>query len=143
MKTSARNHFDGVVLNVHHGAVNDEVEIVLDGSDTRLTSVITSVSAKALGLEPGKKVVALIKAPWVILMTDTEGVRFSARNQLQGTVVSVRDGAVNSEVRVRLDGGESLTAIVTEDSAKNLGLEAGVRVTALIKASHIVIGAYE
>ncbi len=141
MKTSARNHFEGAVLAVHHGAVNDEVEVMLDGSNTRLTAVITSTSAKGLGLEPGKKVVALIKASWVILLTDTDGVKFSARNQLPGTVVSVEKGAVNSEVRVRLDGGEALTAIITMESAKNLGLEAGSKVTALVKASHIILGA--
>ena len=135
MKTSARNHFEGAVLAVHHGAVNDEVEVILDGSNTRLTAVITSLSAKTLGLEPGKKVVALIKASWVILLTDTDGVKFSARNQLSGTVVSVEKGAVNSEVRVRLDGGEALTAIITMESAKNLGLEAGSKVIALVKAT--------
>lgn len=143
MKTSARNNFKGTVLNVHHGAVNDEVEIVLDNSNTRITSIITSTSAKTLGLTPGRKVAAIFKAPWVILMTDTEGVKFSARNQFEGTVVSVRDGAVNCEVRVRLDGGEMLTAIVTEDSAKELALEPGKKVTALIKASHVIVGAFE
>lgn len=143
MKTSARNSFNGAVLNVHHGAVNDEVEIVLDNSSTRITAVVTSASAKTLGLAPGKKVAAIFKAPWVILMTDTKGVKFSARNQFEGAVVSVKQGAVNSEVRVRLDGGEMVTAIVTEDSAKELALEPGKKVTALIKASHVIVGAYE
>ena len=123
MKTSARNSFNGAVLNVHHGAVNDEVEIVLDNSSTRITAVVTSASAKTLGLAPGKKVAAIFKAPWVILMTDTKGVKFSARNQFEGAVVSVKQGAVNSEVRVRLDGGEMVTAIVTEDSAKKLAVK--------------------
>ena len=140
MKTSARNTFNGTVLNVHHGAVNDEIEIMLEGSGARITSVITSTSTKNLGLEAGKKVIALIKASWVILLTDTEGVRFSARNQLTGTVTSVEKGAVNSEIRVRLEGGEALTAIITEESTKNLGLEAGSKVTALIKASHVILG---
>lgn len=141
MKTSARNQFRGAVLNIHRGAVNDEVEIALDGSSTRLVAVITSTSSKNLGLEPGKKVVALIKAPWVILATDLEGVRFSARNQLEGTVLAVEHGAVNCEVRVRLDSGEVLNAIITEESAKDMALAAGARVTALVKASHIIVGA--
>ena len=140
MKTSARNTFNGTVLNVHHGAVNDEIEIMLEGSGARITSVITSTSTKNLGLEAGKKVIALIKASWVILLTDTEGVRFSARNQLTGTVTSVEKGAVICVIRVRLEGGEALTAIITEESTKNLGLEAGSKVTALIKASHVILG---
>lgn len=140
MQTSARNTFSGTVLSVHHGAVNDEIEIMLEGSGARITSVITSASAKNLGLETGKKVVALVKASWVILLTDAGGVRFSARNQLAGTVLSVEEGAVNTEVRVRLEGGETLTAIITAESAKTLGLEAGSNVTALIKASHVIVG---
>ena len=140
MKTSARNTFHGTVLNVHHGAVNDEIEIMLEGSGARITSVITSTSTKNLGLEAGKKVIALVKASWVILLTDTEGVKFSARNQLTGTVTSVEKGAVNSEIRVRLESGEALTAIITEESTKSLGLEAGSKVTALIKASHVILG---
>lgn len=140
MKTSARNNFQGKVLSVRNGAVNDEIEVMLDGSGTRITAVITSASAKNLGLEAGKTVFALIKASWVILLTDTGGVRFSARNQLPGTVLSVENGAVNCEVRVRLEGGEALTAIITEESAKNLGLKPGDKVTALIKASHVILG---
>jgi molybdate transport system regulatory protein len=143
LKTSARNVYEGAVLSVHHGAVNDEIEVVLKDSDTRLVSVITSTSAKSLGLEHGKKVVALFKAPWVILITEAEGVRFSARNQLAGTVVSIKEGTVDAEVRVRLDGGEGLTAVITMESLKNLGIESGKRVTALVKASHVIIGVKE
>jgi len=140
MKTSARNHFSGKVLSVRHGAVNDEIEVMLEDSGTRITAVITGASVKNLGLEVGKDVIALIKASWVILLTDMSGVKFSARNQLAGTVLSVENGAVNSEVRVRLEGGEALAAIITKESAKDLGLKAGDKVTALIKASHVILG---
>lgn len=140
MKTSARNNFRGKVLGIRNGAVNDEIEIMLEGSGSRITAIITSTSTKNLGLEVGKNVFALVKASWVILLTDTEGVRFSARNQLPGTVLSVERGAVNCEVRVHLEGGETLTAIITEESAKNLGLKSGDKVTALIKASHVILG---
>ena len=143
LKTSARNQLTGAVLQVNKGSVNDEIVIVLDGSGTRIVAIVTSTSTKSLGLEPGKKVVILVKAPWVILVTEAEGVKFSARNQLPGTIVSIKEGAVNDEVRVRLDGGEVLTAIITADSAKHLELEAGKRVTAMIKASHLIIGTIE
>ena len=141
MKTSARNKLTGAVTQITRGSVNDEVVVLLDGSSTRLVSIITSTSTKTLGLEVGSKVVALFKAPWVILMTDTEGVTFSARNQLPGTVVSVTEGAVNATVRVRLDGGEVVTAVVTMESVKDLGLEAGKPVIAMVKASNVILGA--
>ncbi|MDR1471196.1 MAG: TOBE domain-containing protein [Synergistaceae bacterium] len=140
MKTSARNQYRGSVVNIRRGAVNDEVEVFLDGGGTRITSVITNTSSRTLGLEPGKSVVVLIKAPWVILVLDPEGVKFSAGNDLPGTVISVKGGAVNTEVNIRLDGGEPLTAIITESSAKNMGLKAGDRVLSLVKASNVILG---
>lgn len=140
MKASARNQFTGTVIAINHGAVNDEIEIALDGSKTKITSVITCTSTKNLGLKPEKKVVALIKASWVILMTDTEGVQFSARNQLYGTVAAVEHGAVNAEIAIKLDSGDMLTAIITEESTKNLEITVGKKVTALIKASHVILG---
>ena len=143
MKLSASNVYDGTVLSVHHGSVNDDIEIVLEGSNTRLTAIITSVSSKPLGLAPGRRVMAIFKAEWVVLMTDAEGAKFSARNQLQGTVISVREGEIGAEARVRLDGGEGLTATLPKESARMLGLDAGKRVTALVKASSVMIGARE
>lgn len=140
MKTSARNVFRGKVMNVKLGAVNDEIDVILEGSGTRITSVITSTSTKNLGLESEKDVVVLIKASMVILLADAGDVKFSARNQLNGVVVAIEEGAVNSEVRVRLGGGEMITAIITKESVKNLAIQNGSSVTALIKASHVILG---
>lgn len=141
MKTSARNKLTGAVTQIAKGSVNDEITVLLDGSGTRLVSIITSTSTKMLGLEVGSKVMALFKAPWVILMTDTEGVTFSARNQLPGTVVAIIEGAINAAVRVRLDGGEVVTAVITKEAVKELALEAGKTVIAMVKASNVILGA--
>jgi molybdate transport system regulatory protein len=143
LKISDSNVYNGEVLTVNHGAVNDEVEVMLDGASARLVSIITNRSVKGLGLAPGKKVAALFTQTSVILMTDAEGVRFSARNQLDGTITSIKEGVVNAQVSVRLDCGESLRAMIAIDSLKNLELEAGTRVTALIKASNVILGALE
>lgn len=143
LKTSARNQFSGAVLQVSKGSVNDEIVVVLDGSGTRVVAIVTSTSTRSLGLEPGRKVIAMFKASWVVLMEDTKGIKFSSRNQLHGTVVSVKEGTLNTEVRIRLDGGEVITAAVTAESAKQMGLEAGFRIVAMIKASHVIIGAME
>jgi len=65
----------------------------------------------------------------------------SARNQLLGEVTAVRLGTVNAEVAIALRGGDSLTAVITRASAENLGLQEAVAVTALIKASWVIIAA--
>jgi molybdate transport system regulatory protein len=59
---------------------------------------------------------------------------------LSGSVVSVTDGAVNSEVVVRLPGGTEIVASITKASAHTLELKAGEKVTAVVKASNVMIG---
>lgn len=139
MLTSSRNQFKGTVASVKRGAVNDEVIIKLQGG-AELTAVITGTSADNLALEAGKEAIALIKASWVILAANLEGIKLSARNQLRGTVKETKPGAVNAEVIVDLGNGDELTAIITMESMNKLGLEKGKPVTALIKASHIIVG---
>lgn len=139
MKVSARNIFRGTVLNTRPGAVNAEVSIDLGGGD-RLVAVVTLSSLEALGLTEGSDVVALVKAPWVMVLTDASGVRLSARNQLSGTVKTVDVGAVNAEVCIALPGGTEVMAVITRDAVQDLGLKPGVAATAVIKASHIVLG---
>ncbi|AIY39409.1 Molybdate-binding domain of ModE [Collimonas arenae] len=139
MLTSARNEFAGKVTAILPGAVNDEVELTLAGGD-RIVAVITRESTKYLDLNIGSEALALVKAPWVILSTPDAGIKFSTRNRLEGTVKTVKSGAVNTEVEVSLKGGETLAAIITQESAQALGLAAGKPVVAIFKASHVIVG---
>ena len=63
----------------------------------------------------------------------------SARNVLKGTVKNVVHGAVNSEITVELPGGTEITSIITKSSAERLGLAKGKEVSAIIKASNVMI----
>jgi molybdate transport system regulatory protein len=138
MKVSARNVFKGVVKQIQEGSVNAEVTLTLPGGED-LVAVVTLQSVKSLGLAVGKEAVALIKAPWVMLMTDSSGYRLSARNCLEGQVTRVSDGAVNAEVIVTLAGGTEVYSIVTREAVTELGLKPGISATAVIKASHIIL----
>ena len=53
--------------------------------------------------------------------------------------VRCQEGAVNGEVIIELAGGKTVSAIVTNDSIKTLGLKVGVKACALIKASHVIL----
>lgn len=139
MKISARNVLRGTVSAVKAGAVNAEVHVDLGAGD-QLTAIVTMASCTDLELAPGQPVVALVKAPWVIVMTGDSELKLSARNQLAGTVSAVETGAVNAEVVITLPGGAQIAAIVTKEAVKELGLAPGVAATAVIKASHIVLG---
>jgi len=134
MKSSARNQFSGVVTAVRDGAINDEIELEI-APGQRLVATVTHESRRVLKLEVGAKAIALVKASSVMLVSDSAGMRFSARNQLAGTVDAVMTGAVNSEVLVRLPGGALVVAIVTNASVSGMGLRQGDQVTAMFKAS--------
>ena len=62
----------------------------------------------------------------------------SARNQFKGTVKSVKLGEVMAEVVVTVGNLEIVSAI-TRGSAERLGLKAGDTVTAVIKATEVLI----
>jgi molybdopterin-binding protein len=62
----------------------------------------------------------------------------SARNQLPAVVKSVKLGNVMAEVVMEVAGVEIVSAI-TRGSAEALGLQAGDRVKAVIKATEVLI----
>ena len=138
MEASARNVFCGKVVSVHSGAVNDEIELSVEGGPNIVAS-ITQVSTNKLGLKPGVDAIALIKASFVLLVADTEGYLFSTRNQFPGTVCKVTAGVVNGEVLVEMAGGGIIASVVTMSSVEKLGLRPGKKVTAVVKASQVIL----
>lgn len=140
MKTSARNHFSGQVTRTLRGAVNDEIEIQVAGGHC-VVATVTHESAESLGLEVGAQAYALVKASSIVVVTDADGARFSARNRLTGLVARITPGAVNDEVVIDLPGGGSVAAIITHGSCEELGLAVGGTATAIFKASSVIVGA--
>jgi molybdate transport system regulatory protein len=138
MKTSARNQFKGTIKAVNIGAVNAEVHIGLNGGENLIASV-TKDSVDNLGLKAGQDVLALIKAPQIILVSDFGGYKLSARNQLAGEVIEVKPGAVNAEVDIKLKGGDLVAATVTNESVENLGIKKGQAITAVFKAGAVIL----
>ncbi|PRF72015.1 molybdenum-dependent transcriptional regulator [Burkholderia multivorans] len=144
MKTSARNQWVGKVESIVRGTVNDEVTLMLPGGQA-IVAVLTHDGAQTLGLHAGAHACALVNASSVVLAADDGGPapKVSARNRLRVTVESVDGGAVNSEVTLALDGGGTLTAVVTNDSVEALQLVAGRRAFALFKASSVLLAMTE
>ena len=69
-----------------------------------------------------------------------ENARLSARNILAGKIAELNPGAVNSEVGIQLPGGTMLTASITKESVQALNLKQGDAVSAIVKASHVMVG---
>jgi len=67
-------------------------------------------------------------------------MRLSARNQLSGTVTSVNEGAAIANVEIDVNG-QRLVASITVEAARDLGLAEGKAVTAIVKASDVILAA--
>lgn len=138
MKTSARNTFAGSVTKLTKGAVNSEVQLTT-GNGGQIIAIVTNSSVDNLGLEEGKKAYALVKSSSVIIGKELHNVKMSTRNILCGTVSKVDEGAVNSEVVLRLQNGDTLTSIITNKSAHSLALREGEHACGAFKASSVII----
>lgn len=65
-------------------------------------------------------------------------MKISGRNKLQATVKEVVRGAVMAKVVMDYKGDE-LVAAITVDSVDDLGLKPGDQVTALVKATEMMV----
>ena len=139
MKISARNVLTGTVTGITKGAVNAEIVLSLRGGEI-IVAVITNPSADRLGLQPGTDAFAIIKASDVMVGKGLGNARLSARNVLAGKVADLNEGAVNSEVGIRLPGGTMLVASITKESVHALDLKQDEEVSAVVKASHVMVG---
>ena len=139
MKISARNVLPGAVAGVTKGAVNAEIALTLRGGET-IVAVITNQSVDRLGLRSGTDAFAIVKASDVMVGKGLENAKLSARNILAGKIAELNEGAVNSEVGIRLPGGTILIASITKESVQALDLKRDDQVSAIVKASHVMIG---
>jgi molybdopterin-binding protein len=65
-------------------------------------------------------------------------MRISARNQLAGTVTKINEGAAIANVELDV-GGQRVVASITVEAARELNLREGAPVTAIVKASDVML----
>jgi molybdopterin-binding protein len=65
-------------------------------------------------------------------------MRLSARNQIPATVTGITAGEATANIELDA-GGVRLVASITIEAARDLGLAAGSKVTAVIKASDVIV----
>lgn len=66
-------------------------------------------------------------------------MKLSARNQIPATVTAITHGEATANVELNA-GGVRLVASITVEAARDLKLETGSQVTAVIKASDVIVG---
>ena len=136
MKLSARNKFIGKVTDVTRGAVNGIVKIELSNGQ-HITSSITLEAIDDLDITVGKEVTAIIKSTSVLIGRGQ--LTLSARNKLSGTIIDINRGAVNAIVKVELPSNVVISSSITLEAVDELDLTVGTEVTAVVKASEVLI----
>ena len=65
-------------------------------------------------------------------------MKLSARNQMRGTVSAIKEGAVEAQVTLDVNG-QKITAVVTMDAVADLGLAVGSPAIAIVKADNVML----
>lgn len=67
-------------------------------------------------------------------------MQLSARNQIKGTITTIKLGEVMAEVTVDIGGGNEIVSAITRGSVEGLGLTEGMTVYAIIKSTEVILG---
>jgi molybdopterin-binding protein len=67
-------------------------------------------------------------------------MKLSARNQIAGTIKTVTPGTTTTHVTIEVSPSVTITASITNEAADELALKSGMKATAVIKASDVMVG---
>jgi len=66
-------------------------------------------------------------------------MKISARNQFKGKIVEIKEGAINGIVVLDIGAGNKISATISMDAIKELGLKEGAGAIAVVKATSVLI----
>ncbi|HUB13151.1 MAG TPA: TOBE domain-containing protein [Acetobacteraceae bacterium] len=67
-------------------------------------------------------------------------MKLSARNQIAGTIKTVKPGATTTHVTIEISPTVTITASITNEASEELGLKPRMQAFAVIKASDVMVG---
>lgn len=67
-------------------------------------------------------------------------MELSSRNQIKVTIKSIKLGNIMAEVVMSLPDGQEIVSAITRGSTERLGLKEGTSVTAVFKATEVMVG---
>jgi molybdopterin-binding protein len=67
-------------------------------------------------------------------------MKLSARNQIPGTIKTVKPGATTTHVTIEMSADVTITASITNEAAEELQLKPGMKAFAVVKASDVMVG---
>ena len=74
------------------------------------------------------------------MLAKEENLKLSAANLLKGRVVEAKIGSVNAEIVLEISNHQTITSIITKESAMQMRIGVGDELVAIIKASQIIVG---
>jgi molybdopterin-binding protein len=66
-------------------------------------------------------------------------MKLSARNQFAGTIIEIKEGAVNASVKIEIAKDTIISSTISMDAVKELQLTVGSKATAVIKATSVMV----
>ena len=66
-------------------------------------------------------------------------LKISARNRIEGKVVSVEKGEVAATVKIKIDVPCTITSFITREAVDDLKIKKGDKATAVIKATEVMV----
>ncbi|MDD4505882.1 MAG: TOBE domain-containing protein [Sulfurospirillaceae bacterium] len=138
LKLSARNQLIGTISSIRADAVSVAIELTIKGTDKLFLS-ITLPSFDELGISIHNKAIAIIKASSVMIAKEKPDEKVY-ENILQGNIIHLVSGTTHTEVTLELESKSTITATITNDTCKELGLENGQATYAFFKASSVILG---
>ncbi len=67
-------------------------------------------------------------------------MKLSTRNIIKGKVLDVKSGTIMAKVKVDIGGGQAMTALISDEAVKELGVKVGDPINLLIKATSVMLG---
>ncbi len=134
--SSARNAFAGTISAISESTTMAEV-VLSAPSGLEVRASISMESVRSLNLYEGQTVTATVKAPWVVLAPANTPT--SNANNYQATVLYVREGPLEASIRLSLEDGTGMAALMGRDGVQRLGLAAGLQCTVSFSSMSVVL----
>ncbi|MEK6635454.1 MAG: TOBE domain-containing protein [Planctomycetota bacterium] len=129
------NRLYGTIVNVIQGKINAHVQILW--KKTPLSVIITRASCEDMHLSAGDNIHVVIKGTDIMLAKSFSGL-LSARNRAVGVVRQIIEGDVLSKVVVESQG-DMLHAIITNTSLKEMSIQNGDEIMAIVKSTELIL----
>lgn len=134
---SARNQIQAKVVSVKCENVNAKIHLKLK-SGQLLVSVITKEAVEDLHIEKDQIITTIFKSSTVLLSGINN--KKSEENRLEGVITKIETDMENVKVQVDIGNHDTVVSVMPVNVLEKMELKVGSSVTAMIKASDIMLG---